>query len=371
MKKAGLFLLFLLTAYVGGIYENPALMVLAVTELLLAPVMWALAGYLAGRLKLEIPAEHPAAVQGQKFKCRVKVSDGSALPVSRFVLDVEISYRSYGLRIKRKIYGSAMPGDNELWMEADAEHCGIIIFCVKEMKVCDYLALFSRRKKPDLTWEAVILPPPYMMHLTFSGSGRGQDTQVNQSLRGTGNAYDEIRRIREYRPGDMQRHIHWNQTARSGQLWVKEYEEEQKRRAVLCLDMKKSVREKGDSQKERAAAADRFYTLLSSLVRALLKITSGTVIYWYDEERSMCGAEELTEEGQLAVFFAALYRTKFPEKDRMDQIYSAVRRREGMRGGETVMVLNRDLELYAGEKLIYRFSPDTMEEELKNRRFII
>lgn len=41
---------------------------------------------------------------------------------------------------------------------------------------------------------------------------------MSRQSRASGSAYDEIRRIREYRPGDLQRHIHWNQTARSGQL---------------------------------------------------------------------------------------------------------------------------------------------------------
>lgn len=102
MKKAGLLILILLTAYIGGIYEDPALMALAVAELLLAVVMWLLAGYMAGRLELQIPAARILAVRGQTFQCRVTVKSRGILPVSRFVV-----------RIGSRYEGGRAPGGQE------------------------------------------------------------------------------------------------------------------------------------------------------------------------------------------------------------------------------------------------------------------
>lgn len=96
MKKAGLLILILLTAYIGGIYEDPALMALAVAELLLAVVMWLLAGYMAGRLELQIPAARILAVRGQTFQCRVTVKSRGILPVSRFVVRIGSRYEGAG-----------------------------------------------------------------------------------------------------------------------------------------------------------------------------------------------------------------------------------------------------------------------------------
>lgn len=42
--------------------------------------------------------------------------------------------------------------------------------------------------------------------------------------------------IREYRPGDSMRHVHWPSTARAGAVMVREFEEEQTRRLAIVLD---------------------------------------------------------------------------------------------------------------------------------------
>lgn len=159
MKKAGLFILILLTAYIGGIYEDPALMALAVAELLLAVVMWLLAGYMAGRLELQIPAARILAVRGQTFQCRVTVKSRGILPVSRFVVRIGSRYEGGGRREDKKVYGGAMPGESRLWVEERADHCGIRTFQAEEIRVYDYLALFSRKRKLGQEWEALILPP--------------------------------------------------------------------------------------------------------------------------------------------------------------------------------------------------------------------
>jgi uncharacterized protein (DUF58 family) len=42
--------------------------------------------------------------------------------------------------------------------------------------------------------------------------------------------------IREYRPGDSMRHVHWPSTARTGTVMVREFEEETTRRLAIVLD---------------------------------------------------------------------------------------------------------------------------------------
>lgn len=174
MKKAGLLILILLTAYIGGIYEDPALMALAVAELLLAVVMWLLAGYMAGRLELQIPAARILAVRGQTFQCWVTVKSRGILPVSRFVVRIGSRYEGGGRREDKKVYGGAMPGESRLWVEERADHCGIRTFQAEEIRVYDYLALFSRKRKLGQAWEALILPPDMEMRVRLEEAGAGR-----------------------------------------------------------------------------------------------------------------------------------------------------------------------------------------------------
>lgn len=43
--------------------------------------------------------------------------------------------------------------------------------------------------------------------------------------------------VRDYRPGDSQRRIHWTATARTGQLLVKQYQPAIARETLICLDL--------------------------------------------------------------------------------------------------------------------------------------
>jgi uncharacterized protein (DUF58 family) len=42
--------------------------------------------------------------------------------------------------------------------------------------------------------------------------------------------------VREYRPGDSMRHVHWPSTARTGTVMVREFEEERTRRIAIVVD---------------------------------------------------------------------------------------------------------------------------------------
>jgi uncharacterized protein (DUF58 family) len=51
--------------------------------------------------------------------------------------------------------------------------------------------------------------------------------------------------IREYRPGDSPRHVHWPSTARTGTVMVRELEEERSRRVAIAVDSLADVGDEG------------------------------------------------------------------------------------------------------------------------------
>ena len=70
-----------------------------------------------------------------------------------------------------------------------------------------------------------------------------------------GDARHEIRQVREYRSGDSLRSVHRNLSARSGNLWIKEYERETEGAARVFLDLSE-FSAAGPSER------DSFYRLL-------------------------------------------------------------------------------------------------------------
>lgn len=61
--------------------------------------------------------------------------------------------------------------------------------------------------------------------------------------------------IREYRPGDSMRHVHWPSTARTGTVMVREFEEEQTRRLAIVVDAAWDARCEGWTPLDRVCAA--------------------------------------------------------------------------------------------------------------------
>ena len=74
--------------------------------------------------------------------------------------------------------------------------------------------------------------------------------------------------VREYRPGDPMRHVHWGLTARHGQIMVREFEEERTRRLAIVVD---TERDEGDAW----TTLDRSCAVAASLVHAAVAAGHG------------------------------------------------------------------------------------------------
>lgn len=114
---------------------------------------------------------------------------------------------------------------------------------MEQLKVYDYLVLFSASRKICQELTVAAFPNSQPMRMEYPEALWRADTDSReQVVNGRGDGTGEIRQLREYRPEDSWRHIHWNQSARTGRLWIKEYEEETNGMAVLGLEMQKEHR---------------------------------------------------------------------------------------------------------------------------------
>ena len=89
-------------------------------------------------------------------------------------------------------------------------------------------------------------------------AGEGEERRL---ILGSGG--EEIRQLREYAAGDPYRLIHWNQTARTDVLWVKEYEPESERSVVIYLDFFRSL-------SKQDIPLDAFWEILRAFLEGML-----------------------------------------------------------------------------------------------------
>ena len=362
MRKAVFLLLLVLMVYVAGIYGSTPLMVLAAAETVTLAVMFGLSRYLTGKLTVRAPALSGYAVKGETFFFEPEAENRGRFPVAKFRLQVEKGYENSEPEGTELIYGSCSRGEQRLSLEVQAGYCGRIMLHIREIRVYDYLSVFSSGKKADVRWTAAVFPAERSMKITFSGRTAQQYAREQEVSSRQGQAFDEVRQIREYRAGDPLRHIHWNQTARSGVLWVKEYEGEQRSAVTLFLDWKNPGIKKGPEKTREQM--DTFYEVLSAMTAGLLKETGMVRVLWCDPYSGKLSDMVLTGPGQRRELLMRLYQIRFPS-----DADPGVNGRTGIKEGG--LCLDTDLVWSKEGTVIWRFSRERLDEDISLRQYVI
>jgi uncharacterized protein (DUF58 family) len=93
----------------------------------------------------------------------------------------------------------------------------------------------ERRRRIDASGVALVLPRVEPLgDLPFIDRAPTLERALHTYPRRGGGP--EYLGIREYRPGDSMRHVHWPSTARHGSVMVREFEQEQTRRLAILVD---------------------------------------------------------------------------------------------------------------------------------------
>lgn len=144
--------------------------------------------------------------------------------------------RNRGPRIEERKLGPIPPYHSlEIRLEAIPEKRGHHHFAEVIFARPDPFGLFRSLKKTPLSDSLIVLPKRYPIPaITLPGSRKYQQGGV--ALASSVGESDDFFSLREYRPGDSRRRIHWKSWAKTGKPIVKEYHEEFFVRHALILD---------------------------------------------------------------------------------------------------------------------------------------
>lgn len=99
------------------------------------------------------------------------------------------------------------------------------------------LGLWERGFELNQTEQLLILPRVGRLSAQFEQSLRSQSHSRQDAPARRGVFDEEFHRLREFRPGDSRRAIHWRTTARRNELMVREYQEQHDPEWVLLVDL--------------------------------------------------------------------------------------------------------------------------------------
>ena len=154
-------------------------------------------------------------------------------------------------------------------LAASTEHCGLLELRADKVKVFDYLGLFARRLQPPVPARIECRPIPVPCQPVEVPDSKGvRPSARNPSRRGPGEDYD----LREYRPGDPLRSVHWKLTSKWDELIVREREDAATPLPLLTLDRF------GDAEH-----LDKLLDRLTGMSRALLAVQRPHAVLWLDQ----------------------------------------------------------------------------------------
>jgi len=359
MRKLFFILLCLFTCYLAGMYRYLPLMVLAQLELVFFVVSFFVACYFRKSLSMEVLRHSDSVEKSMQYICSVRMVNKGKLPVNSFRVRLVYGYGHEPRMALRHIYGGCECGENLLQFEISGQYCGMIHLKMNRLRVYDYLSLFSASVKLNEEIWIAVFPQEKALSIALASLCFQESNLPREQVVGQGEeAHNEIRQFREYRTGDSKRYIHWNQSARMGQLWVKEYERETDYRIRLFLRLE-------NMGKTKASVLDCFYELLSAVLLGLLGKAAAVRVSWYDGGQKSFVHTEVADAKQCREILLMLYRTQWTEWDEED--------RKALTGELIQGAFELDLDLcwYWNGSLIFQFSEDELEDQIIHKSFVV
>lgn len=204
---------------------------------------------------------------------------------------VRIHNDSYGLALSCVLFGTAenafLGTSGKIQMEMpvsmkyteymdlplEAQYCGLIRVGVDAVEYTDPLALVRLRIPVSASGESVVLPDT---HAEASQQREGYQAGISEAEEtlSKGHDFSEVTDMREYRPGDRIKDIHWKLSAKKQDLMVKERASVAQSQVILVLDL-------SDGYK----MVSQIVGIAYGISRAFLEIYVPVRLLWWDEQQ--------------------------------------------------------------------------------------
>lgn len=362
MRKVAAFIILALAWYFAGMNRQPYVMAAAVCGVLFVALMFIMSRLLKHNMTVVLPKQNNIVYKDNESELSVQAENSSRFPVNKYTVSVNMKYRGEKKGVSRKLSGRADSkkgnSNNTATIFFTSPYSGIIDVSLTKLKVYDYFAIFSSGKKlVNVKEQMVVLPPVRKMNIQMPPFGNYTNEPVAESSSDKkGEDHSEIRLIREYREGDLTRHMHRNYSARTEKIWIKEYQKENDFIFDFFIDSSTDVQ-------FDAAQRDVFYEVVYSVLGNLIEYDVIIRIHYYDRDKGGLVMYEMTRKNELDDFAVIMMKTDvFCSREE----YTAVCKTDAL---SQSMIITASLEWLFNGQLIYKFDNNNAVQELTERYF--
>lgn len=173
-------------------------------------------------------------------------------------------------------------------------HCGRISIALERAEVIDFFGISRHRVRTALEAGATVLPNTFAVRLLPIHDIFSPQEAEEYDPNRRGRDVSEVFQIREYRPGDSIKQVHWKLTGKYDQLMVKEAARPMKRSLLLLVDLRSA-----EGEEFSAACRDATAEVGVSIAQALLELGIVHTVAWPEDDllprRLVRTVEDLTE----------------------------------------------------------------------------
>lgn len=259
---------------------------------------------ISGRLDAELSAS-AYGEKGKEISVGVSVKNTGFFPADRLICQVCCENLLTGEKefISLRMAAPARTRARmELWMKS--RHAGRVRISLRRITCFDLFGLFRFQVRPSEEVYALTMVSPH----TFSVETQiayGESTNMDSdeySIKKAGYDPSETFAIREYRPGDRMRQIHWKLTEKFDNLMVRDYGLPIQNTILLLLETGRL----SQSEKIEPDCLDALAEAILSVSQELLSQQIVHSVGWQNHEENIFSCMEVENEEELSSLFPGL-----------------------------------------------------------------
>ena len=183
--------------------------------------------------RLELSAAPAALERGEDGAWQISAAVRGGLPLARLTLRLREENLLTGSRESWRLVLTGVARRRPVKLPAGCGHCGLLELRVRRARVYDLLGLFSLPAAVPEPARLLCRPVPAAVEPPVIPEGLGpRPSPLSAARAGPGEDYD----LREYRPGDPMRSVHWKLSSKWDELIVRERGEAASPLPALTLD---------------------------------------------------------------------------------------------------------------------------------------
>lgn len=384
-RVLGVLVAIVMTFYLAVIYNSESLIFLGYAELIVVSLL--LLYNLVIFCRIHVFVETPIEITElhQEVPVRIVVRNYSCLPTGKIVVKLNFENTLYRKKksatfctnvANKKRRSGIGYSTSVILVHLEPKHIGKMKIRIRKARSYDllgiiFLPIFRKRRSGQS--QIMVIPRQCSVPIDIGRSSKIVATKRESSIQ-SGLREEALQdfQIRDYRPGDKIRSIHWKLSAKTDDLMVYERISGTGPIVHFYLDMadkRGTKRQRKRLSKRDAENIEAYFSIVLSISGSMIETACKHYVIWYDDTKKELFRYLIEkEEDVYAMLFALDGLWKNSASVDLEEEYQ---QKYHERQCTTKIVLNRELQLICNEEEIYQYQAKNIEDKLSTQEIFL